>query len=64
MKKVIIIIGIKLNKNEMASLEAKFRKDYQDGFLFLPYYCQATVIDTDVEPDFFIPENREVEKDE
>ena len=48
MKKVIVIkIDIALPCDERAMLEAKFRKEYEDGLLILPHYCTGFVTEID-----------------
>lgn len=48
MKKVIVIkIDINLPSEEIAKLEAKFRKGYEDGLILLPHYCTGFVTEID-----------------
>ena len=48
MKKVIVIkIRINLPYDERAVLEAKFRKQYEEGLIILPSYCEAFVAEID-----------------
>ena len=48
MKKVIVIkIEANLPCNERAVLEAKFRKEYEDGLIILPHYCTGFVTEID-----------------
>ena len=48
MKKVIVIkIDINLPSDERAKLEAKFRKEYEDGLIILPHYCTGFVTEID-----------------
>ena len=48
MKKVIVIkIEVGLPADEMTKLEAKFRKQYEDGLIILPHYCTGFGIEID-----------------
>lgn len=48
MKKVIVIkIDVNLPPDEIAMLEAKFRKEYKDGLIILPHYCTGFVTEID-----------------
>ena len=58
MKKVIIKFNIMLPADERLVLEAKFRRDYENGLLIVPEYCSVCVVgdeleDLAAEPGFF-----------
>jgi hypothetical protein len=52
MKKVIIKFELDIPYSERAVLEAKFRKQYEEGLLIVPHYCCVTVIDDNEIPLF------------
>ena len=48
MRKVLVIkIDINLPSIDRAALEAKFRKEYEDGLIILPFYCTGFVVEVD-----------------